>query len=99
MRALASPNAVPGAEDIVPSFITHEIGLYQATALRDAICATMEDHDGQCVDAFEAFNGPTGLEDAYEAGLLNLQECCYPSEGGHQLIAEMLLETTPTLAA
>ena len=47
MRALASPNAVPGAEDIVPSFITHEIGLYQATALRDAICATMEDHDGQ----------------------------------------------------
>ncbi len=98
IRALASPNVVPGAEDIVPSFITHEIGLYQAKTLRNAICATMEEHGGRCVDAFDAFNGPTGMKDAYEAGLLNLQDCCYPSQGGHQLIAEMLLETTPAPA-
>jgi lysophospholipase L1-like esterase len=97
MRAVAFPNVYPGAEKVVPSFITPEIALYQATTLRDAICSTMEDHGGECIDALAEFNGPDGTKDAYEAGLLNLKDCCYPSEDGHQLIAELLLETTPSL--
>jgi hypothetical protein len=82
LRAVTLPNAVPGA--------TPALGAYQARTLREATCATMTRYGGQCIDVLTAFNGPTGIADAYKTGLMNHDDCCYPSGQGHQLIAELL---------
>ena len=93
VRAVTLPNALPGAERIIPDFVTPEISLYQAgSELRD-ICSSMKAYGGECVDVLHAFSGPNGTVDAYSKGLMNLQDCCYPSGKGQQLIAELLLET------
>lgn len=93
LRAITLPNAVPGAQDVVPSFLTVEIGLYQAETLRQKICAAMTAHKGKCIDVLTAFNGPSGTEDAYAKGLMNHADCCYPSGKGQQLMANLLLNT------
>jgi hypothetical protein len=67
--------------------------LYQAQTERDAICESMSRHNGECIDVLHAFNGPDGTEDAYAAGLMNKQDCCYPSAEGQQRIAELLFDT------
>jgi hypothetical protein len=53
----------------------------------------MAEHEGRCIDVLEAFNGPDGTENAYEKGLMNHEDCCYPNSKGQQLMAELLLET------
>ena len=93
LRAITLPNAIPGAEDVVPPFLTVEIGLYQAETLRAKICAAMKAHRGRCIDVLTAFNGPSGTEDAYAKGLMNHADCCYASAKGQQLIAKLLLNT------
>ena len=93
LRATTLPNALPGAEDVIPPFATMEIAVYQAQTLRKAICATMTHHRGRCVDVFHAFNGPDGTEDAYAKGWMNHADCCYPSGKGQQLIAQLLFKT------
>lgn len=93
LRAIAPPNVIPGAEDVVPAFATRALGLFQARTEKQAICRAMTRHDGRCVDLVRAFNGPSGTEDAYEKGLMNHDDCCYPSAAGQQLIAELLLRT------
>jgi hypothetical protein len=93
VRAITVPNALPGAESVIPSFITPAISLYQATTERQIVCQAMKQYGGQCVDVLRAFNGPNGTENAYATGLMNLEDCCYASTKGQQLIARLLLRT------
>ncbi len=96
LRAITIPNAAPGAQDVVPSFLRHHavrVGVYQSRSLRRAICGSMNRHAGRCIDVFRAFNGPSGTENAYKKGLMNKVDCCYPSARGQQLIAQLLFNT------
>jgi lysophospholipase L1-like esterase len=93
LGAITPPNALPGAEDVVPPFVTPAISLYQARAEKQAICRAMTQYEGRCVDLLRAFNGASGTENAYEKGLMNHDNCCYPSAEGQQLIAELVVRT------
>jgi hypothetical protein len=96
LRAITLPNGLTGAEDVIPSFvgsIATEVGVYTAKGLRDAVCTAMTSHDGQCIDVLTAFNGPGGDGDAYKTGLMNKVDCCYPSEKGQRLMADLLYAT------
>jgi lysophospholipase L1-like esterase len=93
LRSITAPNPVPGAEDVIPSFVTRRIGLFQARTARSAICRAMRRHGGRCVDLLRAFNGSRGTDDAYRTGLMNHEDCCYPSAKGQQRIAELLANT------
>ena len=96
LRAITPPNALTGAEDVIPPFLAAdatEIGVFQARALRESTCSAVRAHGGECIDVLTAFNGQDGTDDAYAAGLMNHDFCCYPTGKGHQLIAELLLET------
>jgi hypothetical protein len=53
----------------------------------------MTEYDGRCIDVLTPFNGPDGTENAYEKGLMNHEDCCYPSAKGQQLMAELLFNT------
>jgi lysophospholipase L1-like esterase len=96
LRAITLPNALTGAEDVIPPFlkpVATTIGVYQADTLRREICASMSRHAGSCIDVLHAFNGPDGTENAYTKGLMNHSDCCYPSGKGQQLIAQLLFNT------
>ena len=96
LRAVTPPNVLTGAEDVIPSFLAAaatDVGVFQARSLRESSCAAVRAHGGECIDVLTAFNGSDGTQDAYASGLLNHDDCCYPSGAGHQLMAEMLLET------
>jgi lysophospholipase L1-like esterase len=93
LRAITLPNVVPGAESIVPPFITHKIAIYQNTTLKQHICSAMAKHQGRCVDVYRAFNGSDGTQNAYAKGWLTKDPCCYPSGKGQQLMAQLLLKT------
>ena len=96
LRAITLPHVVPGAEDVIPAEvlpIAKGQGLFAATSQRDSTCKAVRTHGGECIDVLTAFNGPDGTQNAYETGLLNHDDCCYPSAEGHQRIAELLLET------
>jgi lysophospholipase L1-like esterase len=93
VRAISIPNAYPGAGSVIPPFITAGISLYEATAERKIVCDTMTNHGGRCIDVVRALNGATQTEDAYKAGLMNKEQCCYPSTKGQQLMAELLYKT------
>jgi hypothetical protein len=86
---------VPGGEDVIPAYIqpAKEVGLYQTRGMRDAICAAMAAHDGACIDSMTAFNGADGTGDAYKTGLVSKSECCYPTEKGQRLMADLLYAT------
>jgi hypothetical protein len=53
----------------------------------------MARYGGRCIDVLHRFNGLAGTTDAYRRGLLNHEDCCYPSAKGQQLMAEMLIGT------
>jgi lysophospholipase L1-like esterase len=94
--AVAPPNVLTGAEDVIPPFLRRhatKIGAFQARTATRAICKVMATHDGSCVDLLTAFNGASGTSDAYAKGLLNHRDCCYPNAAGQQRIAELLLKT------
>jgi lysophospholipase L1-like esterase len=93
LRAITLPNVVPGARDVVPAFITQEIGVYQSKTLKLHICSAMAKHRGRCVDAFRAFNGRDGTQNAYAKGWLTKAPCCYPSGKGQQVMAELVFKT------
>ena len=93
IRAITLPNALPGAESVIPPSATPEISLYQAATETRIICQTMQKYRGRCVDVLHAFNGPSGTENAYKTGLMNLEDCCYASTKGQRLIAKLLIET------
>lgn len=93
LRAITLPNVVPGAKDVVPAFITQAIGVYQSKTLKTYICNAMAKHSGRCVDAFRAFNGPDGTQDAYAKGWLTKDPCCYPSGKGQQLMAGLVFKS------
>jgi lysophospholipase L1-like esterase len=93
LRAITLANVAPGAARVIPSFLTPDLGLYQAATERDAICDAMQKYKGKCIDVLTAFNGRSGMEDAYASGLMNKEECCYPSGKGQQLIAELLVKS------
>ena len=90
IRATSLPNGYPGAGSAYPPFITADIGLYQANTERTIVCRAMRKHGGECIDVVRAFNGPSGTRDAYKAGLMTKNPCCYPSANGQQLIAQLL---------
>jgi hypothetical protein len=90
LRAITLPNVVPGAKDVVPPFITQALGVYQNTMLKQYICGAMTKHGGRCVDAFRAFNGPGGTQNAYARGWLTKAPCCYPSGRGQQVMAQLV---------
>lgn len=93
LRAITLPNVVPGGKGVIPPFITQKIGLYQTTTLKRYICGAMAKHAGRCVDAFSAFNGAGGTQNAYAKGWLTKDPCCYPSGKGQQVMAELVLES------
>jgi lysophospholipase L1-like esterase len=96
LRAITLPNALTGAEDVIPPFlrpVATTIGVYQAKSLRQAICGGMARHGGRCVDVFRAFNGPRGTDNAYAKGFLNHADCCYANANGQELIARLLFDT------
>jgi lysophospholipase L1-like esterase len=93
IRAITLPNGLPGAERVIPAFVTPRISLYQATTELHVICGTMRRYGGRCVDVLHAFNGPSGTANAYRDGLMNLQDCCYASTKGQRLIATLLFAT------
>jgi len=96
LRATTMPNALTGAEDVIPPFlrpVSTRLGTYMAKTANRAICGTMTKYDGQCIDVLRAFNGRAGAENAYDTGLLNHEDCCYASGKGQQLMAELLLDT------
>jgi lysophospholipase L1-like esterase len=96
LRSITQPNGLTGAEDVIPPFlapIATRIGTYQARTANRSICEVMAKYSGRCIDVLEAFNGPGGTRNAYATGLLNHDDCCYPSAKGQQLMAELLFET------
>ena len=78
---------------MVPPFITQALGVYQNTTSKQSICSAMRKHRGRCADAFLAFNGPTGTQNAYAKGWLTKAPCCYPSGTGQQVMAELVFKT------
>jgi lysophospholipase L1-like esterase len=93
LREITLPNVVPGARDVIPPFITQKIGVYQNATLKRYICQAMTKHGGRCVDAFRAFNGRDGTQNAYAKRLLTKNPCCYPSGTGQQLMAELIFRS------
>ena len=69
------------------------IGAFQGTTLKQAICSAMAASHGRCVDAFRAFNGASGTENAYARGWLTKNPCCYPSGKGQQVMAQLVFDT------
>jgi lysophospholipase L1-like esterase len=96
LRAITQPNVLTGAEDVIPPFlrdIATEVGVYVARGFNKATCDAMTARDGACIDVLTAINGADGEADGYKAGLLNLDDCCYPNEKGHRLMADLLYAT------
>jgi len=93
LRAMSLPNGFPGAGKAFPPSATADVSRYQVLAERSLVCRAMRDNGGRCVDVVRAFNGPSANEDAYAAGYMTKDPCCYPSGKGQQLIARLLLRT------
>jgi lysophospholipase L1-like esterase len=96
LRSITQPNVLTGAEDVIPPFLRNiatEVGVYVARGFNKATCDAMTAHGGACIDILTAINGPDGEGDGYKAGLLNLDDCCYPNEQGHRLMADLLYAT------
>jgi lysophospholipase L1-like esterase len=96
LRAVTAPNVLTGAEEVIPPFLADqatEVGVFVARSQLETTCAALRAHGGECVDVLTAFNGPDGTENAYATGLMNMEDCCYPSSKGQQLMAELLMET------
>ena len=96
LRAIGSPNALTGAEDLIPPFlkpVATKVGVYEARLLDTATCKVMAAHHGACAALLKVFNGFDGTQNAYDVGLLNLDDCCYPTEAGQRLIAKVLFKT------
>ncbi len=67
--------------------------MYQNKTLEQLIYSAMTRYRGRCVDAFRAFNGPDGTQNAYSRGWLTTDPCCYPSGQGQQKMAQLLFDS------
>jgi len=65
---------------------THRFGVTERTI----VCGAVRKYGGDCIDVVRAFNGSSGTRDAYKAGLMTKDPCCYPSAEGQQLMARLL---------
>jgi lysophospholipase L1-like esterase len=90
IRAISLPNGYPGAGNAIPPFATSGVSLYQAVTEKTIVCGAVRKHGGDCIDVVRAFNGASGTGDAYHAGLMTKDPCCYPSAQGQQLMARLL---------
>jgi lysophospholipase L1-like esterase len=90
IRAISLPNGYPGAGDAFPPFVTPGVALYQAVTERTIACGAVRKYGGDCIDVVRTFNGASGTGDAYKAGLMTKDPCCYPSTKGQQLMAQLL---------
>jgi lysophospholipase L1-like esterase len=90
IRAISLPNGYPGAGDAFPPFATPGVALYQAVTERTSVCGAVRKYGGDCIDVVRAFNGSSGTGDAYQAGLMTKDPCCYPSAKGQQRMAQLL---------
>jgi lysophospholipase L1-like esterase len=90
IRAISLPNGYPGAGNAFPPFATPGVALYQAVTERTIVCPSVRKHGGDCINVVRAFNGSSGTGDAYQAGLMTKDPCCYPSAKGQQLMAQLL---------
>ena len=90
IRAISLPNGYPGAGNAIPPFVTPGIALYQAVTERTIVCHSVRKYGGDCINVVRAFNGSSGTGDAYQAGLMTKDPCCYPSAKGQQLMAKLL---------
>ena len=90
IRAISLPNGYPGAGNAFPPFVTPGVSLYQAVTERTIVCGAARKYGGDCIDVVRAFNGSSGTGDAYHAGLMTKDPCCYPSAKGQQLMAQLL---------
>jgi hypothetical protein len=79
IRAISLPNGYPGAGNAFPPFATPGVALYQAVTERTIVCGAARKHGGDCINVVRAFNGSSGTGDAYQAGLMTKDPCCYPS--------------------
>jgi hypothetical protein len=94
MLAMSLPNAYPGAADVIPrSAAAADASRYQVMTERASVCGAMRSNGGRCVDVVRAFNGAQADADAYSAGFMTKDPCCYPSGKGQQLIAQLLVDT------
>jgi len=59
-------------------------------AFNVAACKVAAEHDAPCVDVYHAFNGADGADDA---GPLLAADHTHPSAEGHELIAELIMDT------
>ena len=90
IRAISLPNGYPGAGNAFPPFATPGVALYQAVTERTIVCGAVRKYGGDCIDVVRAFNGSSGTGDAYQAGRMTKDPCCYPSAKGQQLMAQLL---------
>jgi lysophospholipase L1-like esterase len=90
IRAISGPNGYPGAGNAFPPFATPGVALYQVVTERTIVCGAARKYGGDCIDVVRAFNGPSGTGDAYQAGLMTKDPCCYPSAKGQQRMAQLL---------
>ena len=67
--------------------------MFQNQTIKRYVCSAMAWHGGRCVDAFLAFNGPDGAQNAYSKGWLTKNPCCYPSGKGQQVMAELVFKS------
>ena len=93
LLAMSLPNGFPGAGAAFPPFATADLSRYQAESERRSVCQAMHTNGGRCIDVIRAFNGPHDNRNAYAAGLMTKNPCCYPSAKGQQLIAQLMLAT------
>src|SRR3954447_2639448 len=96
LRAMTLPNALTGAESAIQPFLRRAstaVGVFYARSLRTSTCAALRAVGGECIDVLTRFNGRKGTQNAYAPGLMNLGDCCYPSAKGHQVIADLLMQT------
>ena len=93
VRAMSIPDAFPGGGTALPPFANADLSRYQVTTEHALVCRAVQANGGRCVDVPGAFNGPAGDRDAYKAGLMTKDPCCYPSSQGQQVIAQLLLST------
>jgi lysophospholipase L1-like esterase len=96
LRSITQPNPLTGAEDVIPPFlkpVATRVGVYTARTANSTICRVMARYEGRCIDVLTPFNGRDGTANAYEKGLLNHEDCCYPGAKGQQLMARLLFKT------
>jgi lysophospholipase L1-like esterase len=90
IRAISGPNGYPGAGNAFPPFATPGVALYQVVTERTIVCGAVRKYGGDCIDVVRAFNGSSGTGDAYQAGLMTKDPCCYPSAKGQHRMAQLL---------